>query len=168
MPIMRERKKKPQIRGMVGPYLAVAEGDILETDVTNIAYGANTMSFLTANGTMRRFSKHFPGLREDYRKACLDGRMNTGKVLVFYSKLHSKTVITLGVQSLPGPFASLKHIERSLEQALQIIKTDELFENELAIPAIGCGSGGLTWKKVEPVVKRLSEKYKVKIVAYLA
>lgn len=148
--------------------MAVAEGNILDTAISNIAYGANTISFIKANGTMRRFSKHFPGLSKEYRKACLDGRMDVGGTLLYYSKERRKSLFILGTQSFPGPFASVKNVEESLEQALQIIKTDELFENELAIPAIGCGSGGLSWKKVEPVVKRLSEKYRVKVTVYLA
>lgn len=165
---MRDGWEEPGVRGRVGPYLSVAKGDILETKISNIAYGANTISFVKTNGTMRRFSKHFEGLKEEYRRACLDGRMNTGRVLPYYSREHGKTLFVLGIQSFPGPFATLGNVERSLEQALQMIKAEELFDKELAIPAIGCGSGGLTWKKVEPIVKRLSEKYKVNVVAYLA
>lgn len=150
------------------PFFAVAEGNVLESKMTNIAVSANMLDGLIPGGTMKRLFRELPDFRKKFIAACLDGSMLVGDASVFTSWQKGKNVFALGVQALPIGSAKLRNVESSLSQAMQIIRDDDLLDKELAIPALGSGRGKLPWKEVEPVVRALAAKYRVKVVAYVA
>ena len=73
-----------------------------------------------------------------------------GKVLSV--KDGTGALVCLPTKTLPQYPSELKYIEKGLVALRQLIRSKEI--KSLAIPALGCGLGGLSWADVQPLIEQ--------------
>ena len=141
-------------------------GDLFMSTCGTLGCPVNTKSVMGA-GLAKEFARRFPGLEAAYKKACRSGALGVGtpwlwspdgaeptKVLCIATKDHWKQ---------PSEYL---YIEQAAEW---IAKNHEAAGiKELALPALGCGLGGLEWHRVKGILERYlwSEDLKLKLEVY--
>jgi len=140
--------------------IEIVTGDILEAKCDAIVNPVNCVGVMGA-GLARAVANRWPGILPDYKDACRNGSLVLGSVHVsllgarikhkqkpwaiinFPTKLHWRNSSTqAGIQS--GLDALVNLLERGQHGRLI---------NSLAVPALGCGLGGLEWSVVRPMIE---------------
>lgn len=129
----------------------------------NFAHGCNCKGFMGAGiaGLVRR--RH-PKVYDAYKDLCDREQFKPGSV--FAMKSNGRWVFNLGTQDHPGPNARLEYIYRSIKTMMGMVPE----RTQIAIPALGCGIGGLQRKDLAPVIVKLmdEEVFKNKQFIYIA
>lgn len=125
--------------------LTEVKGDLFAGGYKAIGHGVNCHKVMGA-GIAYSFAKRWPKMYEEYK----DLTMKPGEV--FYYATGNGWVHNIATQDEPGRTAKYAYVVVGVHQALKLCRA--LGTPHLALPAIGCGIGGLTY---ETVVKRLSE-----------
>lgn len=132
-------------------------GNIFTTDAGYIGHGVNCRGVMGA-GIARQFRATFG--EDYYNKYFLDcqmGVLEPGKVTTYETKLNhlDVTVFNLASQKVPGANAKYPWLFSSLYRAAVFADTPNRIKTyawTIAIPEIGCGIGGLEWRKVKRVI----------------
>ena len=107
-------------------------------------------------GVAKLFRDKF--LNNEYKDACLQGRMAPGSVLVRDGKVLSdtpKTLIYLATKGFWRDDSKIEWIENGL---LNLVKALHYYRiPSVAIPALGAGAGNLPWPSIELMMKTVFE-----------
>ena len=101
-------------------------------------------------GLAAEFKRMFPHDYELYRRACADGRLRIGSVFTAPNSASLVHVIHFPTKNDWRNPSLLEYVEKGLP-ALR----DELIRlrvKSVAVPALGCGLGGLNWSDVKPLL----------------
>ena len=132
----------------------IKQGDIFKSSCEVIANPINCVGVM-GGGLALAFKKKFPEHFETYKKMCQNGEIKVGelyvvdgdekhKVLLFPTKIHWKNP------------SLMEYVESGLEYLVK--NYDKMGIKSIAIPALGCGLGGLKWEDVkEKIISILSE-----------
>lgn len=122
-------------------------GNLLADDAQALVNPVNCVGVMGA-GLALQFKEAFPGMFHIYRAACWQGQVRPGRVfpvatgdrwvLNFPTKRHWR-----------GP-SRLEDIETGLYHLVGVM--DYLGIKSVALPALGCGLGGLDWDEVRPLI----------------
>ena len=118
-------------------------------------------------GIALQFKQAFPGNFKSYERACRAGEVQMGDMFVYDA----------GGLTLPRyiiNFPTKKHwrsrsrLEDIIDGLDDLVRTiHELRITSIALPALGCGSGGLSWDEVRPEIEfRLGELVDVNVLLY--
>ena len=145
------------------PIIRETKGDLLESNIQTLVVPVNTVGVM-GKGLALHFKIHFPGLLEQYQKACQDNVFKDKGIFVY--------TLNKGRQVLCFP--SKRHWKYSsrliwIEEALKVIVRDykELGITELAIPAVGCGLGGLLWEDVRNLIYQYLDPLEIDITVFV-
>jgi O-acetyl-ADP-ribose deacetylase (regulator of RNase III) len=119
-----------------------------------LAHGCNCQGSMGA-GIAVGFRERYPEMYEEYRRRCkADPRQfNLGDSFL-WKKEGEPFVFNLGTQERYWHArASYEAIEAALEKMRQ--QADQNGIDSIAVPRIGVGYGGLSWKKVKVIVERV-------------
>ena len=106
-------------------------------------------------GLALQFKQKFPTNYKIYKEACKNKTIDIGKLLlVDESNLERKKfIINFPTKKHWRNPSKIEYIEEGLKDLVRIIETQKV--ESMAIPALGCGLGGLEWANV----RLLLEKY---------
>jgi O-acetyl-ADP-ribose deacetylase (regulator of RNase III) len=138
-------------------------GDIFTTHARAIGHGVNTHGMMGA-GIAVQFSKRFPDMEEEYRKACKDGSLKGGGVMPWSIKPAfgpDLMIFNIASQEKPGANASYDFLVSGVKLATDICELAG--QPVLALPRIGSGIGGLDEPVVESILEALARRTKVDI-----
>ena len=142
------------------------QGNLLEAPVDAVVNAVNTVGVM-GKGIALMFKERFPENYKAYAAACKVGEVVVGRMFV-----------TAGVE-LTGPRwiinfptkqdwrrpSRLEWLVAGLEDLKEVIREKGI--RSIALPALGCGNGGLDWRVVRPVVEMsLAELVDVEVVVY--
>jgi O-acetyl-ADP-ribose deacetylase (regulator of RNase III) len=141
------------------PIITLA-GDLFTTPAEAIINPVNCVG-VCGKGLALEFKTRFPANFAVYRDYCDRKLMIQGKMLV--TEILNTSSDRKGNQSQKFivNFPSKRHwIQNSklqdifdgIEDLQRVVR--ELKLNSIALPAIGCGLGGLDWRKVEPIIRQ--------------
>lgn len=129
--------------------VVVVEGNLLESPAQVLTNTVNCVGAMGA-GIALEFKNRFPAMYEDYQKRCAAKSVAIGRpylwedeshqILNFPTKLHWKNP------------SELSYIEAGLKYLAE--HHDEMGISSIAMPALGCGLGGLNWNDVLPLVEK--------------
>jgi O-acetyl-ADP-ribose deacetylase (regulator of RNase III) len=129
-------------------------GDLLTDKATALVNTVNTVGVM-GKGIALAFRHAFPNNYERYRQACRNRELHIGQLLAVSdsSRIYGdRLIINLPTKThwrLPSQYA---YVEKGLA-ALRIFIVGQRLQS-LAMPAPGCGNGGLDWKIVKPMIER--------------
>lgn len=127
-------------------------------DLTNCKVDAlvNTVNCvgIMGKGIALQFKNKWPENFKSYEKACKNNQVQIGKMFVFHaSSMLDKPnyIINFPTKKHWRNKSELSYIVDGLDDLVKVIK--ELQIKSVAIPALGCGLGGLDWNIVFPIIK---------------
>ena len=139
-----------------------AQGDILNDQSQAIVIPVNAMGVPGA-GLAKAWARKDPEAAKLYKALCKLERIHIGEVatisnehmfwILFPTKEHWKNS------------SKLEWIEDGLIHLCQVIKDLQL--KSIAIPALGCGLGGLDWEDVKPLMEVYLLQIRIPITIYL-
>lgn len=126
-------------------------GSILDADVEGLVNPVNCVGVM-GKGLALAFKKKFPDVFREYKLACDEGRMVPGRVQVVTREGPSgpKVVFNFPTKRHWREGSRLEDIESGLVDLSRQILASGI--TSIAVPALGCGLGGLEWTVVRKLV----------------
>jgi O-acetyl-ADP-ribose deacetylase (regulator of RNase III)/uncharacterized protein YwgA len=133
--------------------LKFTTGNIVKSQVEAIVNTVNTQGVM-GKGIALAFKLAFPKNFTIYEKACKEGKVEIGKLLITETgEMFPKYIINFPTKIHWRYPSKYKYIEDGLKDLLRIIKEYNI--KSIAIPPLGSGNGRLDWHRV----KKLLETY---------
>lgn len=132
--------------------IEVLRGNILSTDAEALVNTVNCVGVM-GKGIALQFKQAFPENFKDYYQACLSGQVIPGRVHVYEtgSEGNPKYIINFPTKRHWRGKSSIMDIEAGLTDLVANVK--RLGIRSIAVPPLGCGSGGLDWDDVRPRIE---------------
>lgn len=144
----------------------LVKGNILEADVDTLVNTVNTVGVM-GKGIALQFKQAFPRNYELYRRACERGEVVPGRMFVVVTDRLSnpRLIINFPTKRHWKGKSRLEDIETGLVDLVEVIRRESI--RAIAIPPLGCGSGGLDWDDVRPrILDALAAVPEVKVLLY--
>jgi O-acetyl-ADP-ribose deacetylase (regulator of RNase III) len=125
------------------------KGDMFKAAVDVRVNTVNCVGVMGA-GVALAFKNRYPDMFKDYQNACRDGRVRPGAVHVWKS-LMGDWVINFPTKRDWRDNSRYEDIESGLVALRDYIT--EQGNISVAMPALGCGHGGLDWSRVAPMIE---------------
>jgi O-acetyl-ADP-ribose deacetylase (regulator of RNase III) len=128
--------------------LREAEGILLDATVDALV---NTVGVM-GKGIALQFKQAYPGNFRAYEAACQCGEVQLGRMLVAGTGLpvRPRLIINFPTKKHWRGRPELSDIRAGLADLRQVISDYEI--TSIAVPALGCGNGGLGWRDVRPLI----------------
>ncbi len=141
------------------------QGNLLEEDAEAVVNAVNCVGVM-GKGLALQFKRAFPENFKQYQKACEAKKVQPGQILITATgKPSPKYIINLPTKRHWRQKSKIEDIESGLVALVQEIQKLNL--KSIAIPALGCGNGGLAWIQVKPLIlDTLAELTDVKVVIF--
>lgn len=128
------------------------DGDLLVADVDAVVNAVNTVGVM-GKGIALQFKRRYPENFTAYAAACKAGQVRVGTMFVFDSGRigdRPRWVINFPTKAHWRSNSKLVDVENGLDDLVRVIA--ELGVTSIAVPALGCGLGGLSWDEVRPLI----------------
>lgn len=128
-------------------------GNLLTSDVDALVNTVNTVGVM-GKGIALQFKRAFPANFRAYQAACKRGEVQLGHVWAFDTGVLGprRYVLNFPTKQHWRSSSRLGDIAAGLESLVATV--DELKISSVAIPALGCGNGGLSWSDVRPLIEQ--------------
>jgi O-acetyl-ADP-ribose deacetylase (regulator of RNase III) len=128
-----------------------SQGNLLEADTEAIVNTVNTVGVM-GKGIALQFKQAFPENYKLYKAACDAGEVLTGKIFVYdaHSLGPRRYVLNFPTKRHWRGKSRIEDIRSGLSDLISQIKKLEI--ESIALPALGCGNGGLDWDDVRPLI----------------
>ena len=146
--------------------ITLTEGNLLEADVEAVVNAVNTVGIM-GKGIALMFKDRFPANFEAYVRACAAGEVRVGIMYVTENKelFGPRWIINFPTKTHWRVKTRIEWVEEGLKDLIRTIVEKDI--RSIAIPALGCGNGGLDWREVRPlIVSALQDVEGVKAVVY--
>jgi O-acetyl-ADP-ribose deacetylase (regulator of RNase III) len=109
-------------------------------------------------GIALQFRKAFPENFKIYEAACKRGEVLPGAILVFETErsINPRFIINFPTKRHWRDKSRMADIESGLDALIAEVKARPI--SSIAIPALGCGLGGLNWSEVRPRIEMTFSK----------
>jgi len=133
--------------------IELTRGNILRADAEALVNTVNCVGFM-GKGIALQFKKAYPANYEAYRKACEAGEVQPGRMFIFEleSMLNPKYVINFPTKRDWRTKSRYGDVESGLKALVSEVR--RLGIRSIAVPPLGCGLGGLDWRKVRPMIEQ--------------
>jgi O-acetyl-ADP-ribose deacetylase (regulator of RNase III) len=171
----------PTWRSSVTPHMSLVEGDMFFSTMQTLTVSVNTVGIM-GKGLASRAKYQFPDVYVIYQDACRSKKLQMGKPYLYKREAFVDEELADEPSSLTTPnstkwfllFATKKHWRENsdiagIEQGLQWVKDKYKTQGieSLAVPALGCGLGGLDWKDVGPLICQYLVTLDIPVAIYL-
>ena len=146
--------------------IELVKGNLLEANAEALVNTVNTVGVM-GKGIALQFREAFPGNYKDYQKACKQGRVQIGKMLVYDNGqfVTPRYIINFPTKEHWRERSKVEYIEAGLRDLQRVVRDYGI--KSIAVPPLGCGSGGLDWDVVYPmIVESLSSLDDVQVYLY--
>lgn len=137
------------------------KGDIFASGLRAFAQGCNCAGVMDA-GVAIAFKKKWPAMFDDYKARCADGRFHLGDVLAWSEG--DVTVYNIAIQEHWKKKATLAALTRGLKKVVELAQVAGI--DQIGLPRIGTGLGGLEWPRVKSVVTQVGETTPINLVVF--
>jgi len=125
------------------------KGNIFDSNAKAIVNAVNTVGVM-GKGIALEFKNRYPHNYASYKKACDNGEFKIGTVLSIKEN-DGKIVINFPTKKHWKEVSQYQFIELGLNALKENIKEQNI--KSIAIPALGCGLGGLKWDVVKELIQ---------------
>lgn len=142
------------------------KGNLLHANVEALVNAVNTVGVM-GKGIALQFKETFPENFKAYKKACDEKLLETGhNLIVPVSGENSvKWIINFPTKQHWRNPSKMEYITTGLDDLVKVM--EEYNIQSVALPALGCGLGGLDWEQVKSVIEeKLGHLHQVEIVIY--
>lgn len=127
-------------------------GNLLEAEVDALVNTVNTVGIM-GKGIALQFKRVYPENFKVYAKAVKHGEVKLGKMFVYkLGELRGPCfIINFPTKGHWKSMSRLEDIETGLTDLIKVIQRYSI--QSIAVPALGCGNGGLRWNDVQPMIE---------------
>lgn len=128
------------------------KGSLLEADVEALVNTVNTVGVM-GKGVALQFKQAFPDNFKAYERACRANKVQLGRMFVYEvgGLMQPRYIINFPTKKHWRSRSRIEHIAAGLEDLVRVIR--ELHISSIALPALGCGNGGLNWSDVRSAIE---------------
>lgn len=127
-----------------------ASGDLFAAEVEALVNPVNTVGVM-GKGLALAFKQKFPANYAAYRNACKSGELTIGKMFVFdNTPAIPRWLINFPTKRHFREASKLDDIRAGLVDLIEQLRDRTI--TSVAMPALGCGLGGLDWADVRPLI----------------
>jgi O-acetyl-ADP-ribose deacetylase (regulator of RNase III) len=132
----------------------VVQGDLFDADVAALVNPVHCAGVM-GRGLALQFKARFPDNTAQYEAACETGRLSPGDVLVhdrggLFDAERPRYILNVATKDHWTDASRPAHIEAGMDGVVEQTRRRGL--SSLAVPALGCGGGGLDWPTVRPLL----------------
>ena len=127
-------------------------GNLFESDAEALVNTVNTVGVM-GKGIALQFKKLFPNNFKIYKKACDDGTVRIGEMLITQDQntiTGPRTIVNFPTKEHWRNPSQYAFIEKGLDALVDEIREREI--STIAIPPLGSGNGGLNWARVKAIL----------------
>lgn len=125
-------------------------GDLLGADVDAVVNTVNTVGVM-GKGIALQFKRAYPDMFKEYERAAKQGDVQLGRMFVYPTgKLTPRYIINFPTKKHWRARSRLSDIRSGLADLVRVVRALDV--RSIAVPPLGCGSGGLDWREVRPVI----------------
>ncbi len=128
------------------------QGNLLKSNARALVNTVNTVGVM-GKGIALQFKNTFPLNYKLYQDACKNGKLITGQLLVVNENdllRGEKTIVNFPTKQHWKHPSTYEYIESGLITLREFLIQHPV--ESLAMPALGCGNGGLDWGVVKPMI----------------
>lgn len=131
--------------------IETGQGDLLKSSAEALVNTVNCVGNM-GGGLALQFKRAFPANYQAYRKACHADMVVVGRMFITETMdvLGKKTIINFPTKKHWMYTSQMAYIEVGLQDLVCEVLKRKI--RSIAIPALGCGLGGLDWSKVKPMI----------------
>ena len=132
--------------------MLLTHGNVVKADAEALVNTVNCVGVM-GKGVALQFKQAFPDNMKEYGKACKKKQVQPGRMLTFAtSRLgNPKYIINFPTKRHWKGKSRLDDIESGLRALVEEVRRLEI--KSIAIPPLGCGSGGLDWTTVRAMIE---------------
>ena len=146
--------------------LKFVSGNLLESNAEAIVNAVNTVGVM-GKGIALQFKQLFPFNFKEYKKACDMKSLKPGVMLVVkdhHPTKGAKTIINFPTKVHWKSPSKMEYVEDGLKELVKVIRESEL--ESVAVPALGCGNGGLKWEEVKKMIELYLSEVDAEVLVY--
>ncbi|GAA4977810.1 macro domain-containing protein [Pseudonocardia tropica] len=127
-------------------------GNLLQDDVEALVNTVNTVGVM-GKGVALQFKQAFPANYKAYRAACHRGEVRLGRMFVWDSGQLGprRYIVNFPTKGHWRSASQLSDVRDGLNDLVRVLGDLEIAS--IALPALGCGNGGLRWDDVRPLIE---------------
>lgn len=129
--------------------LEFTQGDMFEAPADIRVNTVNCVGVMGA-GVALAFKQRYPDMFKDYQSACKDGQVRPGRMYVWKS-LEGDWIINFPTKRDWRDPSRYEDIEAGLDDLRAYL--EGVGPVTVALPALGCGNGGLDWDRVSTMIR---------------
>ncbi|MFG1882779.1 macro domain-containing protein [Micromonospora sp. NPDC049102] len=132
--------------------IIVSHGDLLTAEADALVNAVNTVGVM-GKGIALQFKRAYPANYAAYRTACRENHVALGRMFVFESTRLGprRYVINFPTKGHWRANSKLDDIRAGLSDLVRVVRERKI--TSVAMPALGCGNGGLNWEDVRPLIE---------------
>jgi O-acetyl-ADP-ribose deacetylase (regulator of RNase III) len=130
------------------------QGDIFASGCESLVSPVNCVGKM-GKGLALEFRRRFPKMFLDYKRACDSGRLKPGLMHVWSDD--KVQVINFPTKDHYRDPSRLSYITSGLDDLIRVVEERNI--RSLALPALGCGLGGLNWYHVRDEIVRCHDNH---------
>ena len=128
------------------------DGSIFETEAEAIVNPVNCVG-VSGAGLAKEFARHYPENDDLYRQACREGRVMPGRGVITETGLDSPAyIVNFPTKRHWRDKSRMEDIELGLRNLHRELLRRQI--SSIALPALGAGLGGLSWRDVRELIER--------------
>lgn len=133
-----------------------AEGNLLKANTEALVNTVNCVGVM-GKGIALQFKQAYPANFKLYEKACKEDNVKLGQMLIVEigQTKNPRYIINFPTKQHWKAKSRLSDIESGLKALVDEIKQRKI--KSVALPALGCGNGGLEWNEVKPLIEKAFE-----------
>jgi O-acetyl-ADP-ribose deacetylase (regulator of RNase III) len=136
-------------------------GNLLDSDAEALVNAVNCVGVM-GKGIALAFKKKFPDMFRDYAITCSTGKMRPGDA--YAMRCGDKWIINAFTKAHWRDPSHLRDIELCARRLRLFVGPCGI--KSIAIPALGCGNGGLKWEDVRPLLENALGDLKADVEIY--
>ena len=175
---------RPRFQEGISDKIILVEGDMFFSEMQTFTISVNTVGVM-GKGLASRAKYQFPDVYVLYQDLCRQKKLKMGVPYLYKRSDNFISTLMEDVPSAPSTVTENGHrwfllfptknhwrekspfagIEKGLQWLVDNYKNQGI--KSLALPALGCGLGGLDWKEVGPLMCKYLQKMEIQSVVYL-
>jgi len=172
---------QPNYKKQLTSHISLIQGDLFFSKMQTLTISINTRGIM-GKGLASRAKYQFPRVYVYYQDLCKSGKLKMGRPQLYKTEIsvaheladepdrltnctENKYFLLFPTKHHWREDSDISGIEEGLRWLLDNYKREGI--SSLAIPALGCGLGNLSWKDVGPLMVTYLEKMDIQVSIYL-
>jgi len=132
-------------------------GNLLTADVDALVNTVNTVGVM-GKGIALQFKRAYPANYRAYRGACARDEVRLGQMYVFDTGVFGprRYIINFPTKKHWRDASRIEDVRLGLDDLVDVVRERGI--TSIAIPALGCGNGGLAWADVRPLIEQACDR----------